>query len=249
MKKINTKTIDDKFQPPKYILHDLIDLIFLNARVIAYSSAFQERLTFPSYVEVNNFIADSMKQCFQEKSKLSKTSLEKVIDEQKSIMLKELYPKNHREIFEIARELITNMNPYHENAATFLHKACIYLITVGPDYDEWAEEKKLNFIITKKTLTMKAHEAIGYWTAKLETKKTNKKNVQTRTILKKARKATLKKWLETMTPDECRLKAPELGIKDRTYLSYIQELNEEKNEMIRNAKTTLLRKNDVSAKH
>jgi hypothetical protein len=66
---------------------------------------------------------------------------------------------------------------------------------------------------------------------------------------KKANKDKLKKWLETMTPDQCRIKAQtELRIKDRTYLNYIRELNEEKNQKNRDAKTAFLRKNDVSAK-
>jgi hypothetical protein len=94
-----------------------------------------------------------------------------------------------------------------------------------------------------------SHEAIGYWTAKLPIKKTGRNNVQPMIDKKKANKDKLKKWLETMTPDQCRIKAQtELRIKDRTYLNYIRELNEEKNQKNRDAKTAFLRKNDVSAK-
>lgn len=56
--------------------------------------------------------------------------------------------------------------------------------------------------------------------------------------------------MKTMKPDKCRIKAlTKLGIKDRTYLTYVHEIHEENNARIRNAKTTILRRNVVSAKH
>jgi len=105
------------------------------------------------------------------------------------------------------------------------------------------------FIKIEQNLRNISCEALGYWTAQLPRNKRNWLNAKTRTTKKEENKATVKKWLETMTPDQCRIKAQtELGIKDRTYLNYIHEINEEKNQRNRNARTALLRKNDDSAK-
>ena len=65
----------------------------------------------------------------------------------------------------------------------------------------------------------------------------------TKTEIKREKKDQVREWMKTMKSEECRLKAlTELGIKDRTYLNYIHEINEEKNARIRNAKPKILRK-------
>ena len=105
-------------------------------------------------------------------------------------------------------------------------------------------------MLTEHLIRSKASEALGYWTAKFEIMKQNKENVKTRTTNKEANKTKIKKWMKTMKPDKCRIKAlTKLGIKDRTYLTYVHEIHEENNARIRNAKTTILRRNVVSAKH
>jgi hypothetical protein len=98
------------------------------------------------------------------------------------------------------------------------------------------EEDKIKLLIAERVAFQNAHEALGYWTAKLEEMKRNKKSVKKRTDTKEDYKAKLKEMLKTMSKKECRIEAQaKFKVTDRTILNYLKEIKEEK--------TAILRKN------
>ncbi|MRS02187.1 hypothetical protein EG832_03005 [bacterium] len=114
-----------------------------------------------------------------------------------------------------------------------LRRACIHLATVS-HFDHWTEKEMLRFFVLEDNLSSMAHEAIGYFTAKLETRITNTDNVRIRTKLKEERKNLLREWMKTMKPQDYRLKAQkEFDVRDRTVLKWLQEMRDEKTAIVR----------------
>lgn len=226
-------TIADFIKPHKSILSELLDLVFLLARIEIYTKAFQQRLDFPGYVEISNFVMDGIKK-LKKLDGLRLSDAIKNLDKSRSQYLGELHTKNSKELLEFAHKIIPRINPYDQQVPGLFPTACKCLIGVAEDYDELTDREKTSFLFAERALTMKGNEAIGYWTAKLETKKTNKKNVKIRTTKKDDRKTELKEWMKTMKAKEYRLKAMQRwDVTERTVLHYEQEIRGEKTPIMR----------------
>ncbi len=103
-------------------------------------------------------------------------------------------------------------------------------------FDKATNREKSLIIMIDDVLVKTSLEALGYWTAKLEEMKRNKKSVKKRTDTKEDYKAKLKEMLKTMSKKECRIEAQaKFKVTDRTILNYLKEIKEEK--------TAILRKN------
>ena len=236
----NSENLDDftarLFDPPKFIMNEVIDLALLLNRLVIYTHALKARLEFPHYTEVNNWVMGELKRKCRSLDGLNPDEIEQLLNEgidQTGV----LSDKDTRELLRRACETIKNINPYDSKASELLIDACRCLSASAVEYDEFSKDEKQQFIHSNHALNMKAHEAIGYWTAKLEIKKKNKNNVGTRTKTKESRKAELQEWMKTMKPKEYRLKAQEKwNVSERTVWNYEQEMKDEK--------TSILRKND-----
>lgn len=113
-----------------------------------------------------------------------------------------------------------------------LTSACVMLGRYK--YKHMRPKDILLFFLIERQLSGMAHEAIGYWKAKLEEKKRGQNNVKKRTDKKEEHKAQLKEMMKTMKRKECRIKAQQaFGVTDRTVLNYLKEIEEEKTAFLR----------------
>jgi len=95
------------------------------------------------------------------------------------------------------------------------------------------------FVAFERVIRDESNKALGYWICKLEEMKRGKKNVAKRTIEKESNKAKLKEFMQTMKPEEYRLKAQkDFGVTDRTVLNWLKEIQSEKTALLRKNKDT-----------
>ncbi|HQP25885.1 MAG TPA: hypothetical protein PLP16_12005 [Smithellaceae bacterium] len=84
-------------------------------------------------------------------------------------------------------------------------------------------------------ISRKAHETVGYWTAKLDEMRRNHENIKVRTDKKEKRKVQLRQWMKTMKPKALRIKAQdEFDVSERTVLNWLKEIRDEETAILRN---------------
>ena len=199
-----------------------------------------------------NFLMDSLKK-FRQDTELSEEEekeyifcLEATNDDKSPVALVARYKTTEHEVciqdhLNRIEEILKTTKITERQSLTALCQCCIIL---GLQYwfkkDDVQKKDMRQFARIEHKLRDVSCEALGYWTAKLEMMKQNKKNVKIKTTRKDERKTELKEWMKTMKAKEYRVKAMQKwGVTERTVLVYEQE--------IRGEKTPILRKKDDTA--
>jgi hypothetical protein len=143
------------------------------------------------------------------------------------------------DIFDSISELVTKKEIKDKQILEYCYRCCVGMIKLACDVCKMAKEDIDTYECYSNHVLIKSHEALGYWTCKLEEMKRGKQNVKSRTDKKEKCKAKLKEWMKTMSKKECRLKAQkEFDVTDRAVLNYLKEIKDEETAFLRNNNDT-----------
>ncbi len=181
MKPVKKKNADNKIfrflNFPEFLTNDFINLISLHSKLEIYSLAYNQKpaIPFPSDKEIiepllNTGFKKIEKALTNVPDKLKDQKMLKLYDESKKQRRMLVKGKSNKEYFERTHNLINNFNSTDLKASALMMTAIKYLIAIGQNYNQLTDQEKEKFLFYKNALIAKAHEAIGFWKAKLEEK-------------------------------------------------------------------------------